>query len=62
MVATTPQALPQPVIGPEQNDTSVSEHLSDLVLVKRTPLWWYAGMGISAALVLWLVIAAGWLF
>jgi len=62
MVATTEHALPQPVIGPEQNDTSVSEHLSDLVLVKRTPLWWYAGMGISAALMLWLVVAAGWLF
>ncbi|HEY3917256.1 MAG TPA: NrfD/PsrC family molybdoenzyme membrane anchor subunit [Stellaceae bacterium] len=62
MVATTETALSEPVIGAEQDYTSVSEHLSDLVLVQPTPLWWYAGMAGATALFLWLIVAAGYLF
>jgi molybdopterin-containing oxidoreductase family membrane subunit len=50
------------VIGPEQNYSTVSNHLSDLVLVQPTPLWWYGGMAIASLLLVWLVVAAGYLF
>jgi molybdopterin-containing oxidoreductase family membrane subunit len=62
MAATAETALSEPVIGPEQDYTSVSEHLGDLVLVQPTPLWWYAGMAGATALFLWLIVAAGYLF
>jgi molybdopterin-containing oxidoreductase family membrane subunit len=62
MVAATETAMSEPVIGPEQDYASVSEHLSDLVLVQPTPLWWYAGMAGATALFVWLVVAAGYLF
>ena len=51
-----------PVIGPEQDFSSVSEILSDRVLVKPTPLWWYLGAGISLAFLLLFVIASIWTF
>lgn len=61
MVATTETSLSAPVIGPEQNYTTVSEHLSELVLTRPTPLWWWAGMAGAGALVVWLIVAAGYL-
>ena len=62
-MASTAETLPSElVIGPEQNYSTVSEHLSDLVLVQPTPLWWYGGMAISSLLFLWLVVAACYLF
>jgi molybdopterin-containing oxidoreductase family membrane subunit len=60
-MATAETHWREPVIGPEQNYATVSEHLSDLVLVQRTPLWWYAGFGVSMLLFLWLVVAAVYL-
>jgi len=57
-MATAETDWREPVIGPEQNYSTVSEHLSDLVLVQRTPLWWYAGFGVSMLLFLWLLVAA----
>ena len=60
-MATAETDWREPVIGPEQNYATVSEHLSDLVLVQRTPLWWYAGFGVSMLLFLWLVVAAVYL-
>jgi len=62
MAATAETVPTELVIGPEQNYSTVSEHLSDLVLVQPTPLWWYGGMAISSLLCLWLVVAAGYLF
>jgi len=62
MAATAETAPSDLVIGPEQNYLTVSEQLSDLVLVQPTPLWWYGGMAISSLLFLWLVVAAGYLF
>jgi molybdopterin-containing oxidoreductase family membrane subunit len=61
MVATTEADLAEPIIGPEQNYQTVSEHLSDLVLVRPTPLWWYVGMAAATVLFLWLIVAAGYL-
>ncbi len=51
-----------PVIGPEQDFSSVSARVSDLVLEKKTPLWWYVGAGISGAFFLLFVIACTWTF
>ncbi|MGH6982150.1 MAG: NrfD/PsrC family molybdoenzyme membrane anchor subunit, partial [Stellaceae bacterium] len=50
----------EPVIGPEQNFSSITERLGDLALAPRPPLWWYVGMGISTLLFAWFVIAAIW--
>jgi molybdopterin-containing oxidoreductase family membrane subunit len=62
MASITETDLREPVIGPEQNYTSVSEQLSDLVLERPTPLWWYGGMAVSLLLLTILIIAATWLF
>ena len=51
-----------PVIGPEQDFSSVSATLSDLVLERPTPRWWYVGAGISAAGLVLFVIACVWTF
>ncbi|HUN75172.1 MAG TPA: NrfD/PsrC family molybdoenzyme membrane anchor subunit [Steroidobacteraceae bacterium] len=51
-----------PVIGGEQNFSSVSATLSNLVLTPRTPLWWYVGAGISGAFLLLFLIASIWTF
>jgi Ni/Fe-hydrogenase subunit HybB-like protein len=50
------------VIGPEQDFTTVSETVSDRVLTKPTPQWWYYGAGISALFFLGFVIACSWVF
>lgn len=62
MATTTESAAHAPVIGTDQTFTSISEHMSELVLEKPTPRWWWAGMGFSLLLFLLLVIAAAWLF
>lgn len=51
-----------PVIGPEQDFSSVTARVSELVLEKKTPLWWYVGAGISGAFFLLFVIACIWTF
>jgi molybdopterin-containing oxidoreductase family membrane subunit len=61
MVATAETTSHAPVIGPEQNYATISEHLSDLVLVKPTPLWWYVGTTGATLLFLWLIVAVGYL-
>ena len=50
----------EPVIGPEQDFSSITERLAGLALARRPPPWWYAGMGISLLLFLWLVVASIW--
>ncbi|HTT00685.1 MAG TPA: NrfD/PsrC family molybdoenzyme membrane anchor subunit [Steroidobacteraceae bacterium] len=51
-------ALEVPVIGPEQDFASVSATVSDLVLTRPTPLWWYVATGIAGAFLLLFVIAS----
>ena len=41
---------------------SVTVHVSDLVLERRTPMWWWVGFGLSAGLLGLFVVALGWLF
>ena len=50
------------VIGPGVTALSVTVHVSDLVLERRTPLWWWAGFGLSLGLLGLFVVALGWLF
>ncbi|WP_448192565.1 NrfD/PsrC family molybdoenzyme membrane anchor subunit [Azospirillum sp. sgz301742] len=50
------------VVEPDVTPLSVTTHVSDLVLERRTPLWWWIGFGLSAALLLLFVVALGWLF
>ena len=51
-----------PVIGPEQDFSSVTERVSDLVLRQRTPLWWYIGAAVSLAFFVLFIIACTWTF
>jgi molybdopterin-containing oxidoreductase family membrane subunit len=53
---------PDPVIAPGETFSTVSARVSDLVLLKKTPLWWHVGTGLSLALFVLLVFAAIWLF
>lgn len=54
--------LDEPVIGPEQSYASISEHLSEFVLSRPTPLWWYGGMIVALIFFLILIVSASWLF
>src|SRR5579883_3119621 len=60
MSAIAETRLEEPVIGPEQDFASVTDRLSDLVLTRPTPRWWYLGMGASALLFLWFIVASAW--
>src|SRR5579883_747080 len=51
-----------PVIGPEQDFSSVSTTLGDLVLERPTPRWWYIGAGISGVGFVLFIIACLWTF
>ncbi|MBP2302439.1 NrfD/PsrC family molybdoenzyme membrane anchor subunit [Azospirillum picis] len=51
-----------PVIEPGVTAMSVTAHVSDLVLERRTPLWWWVGFGLSLALLGVFAVALGWLF
>lgn len=41
---------------------TVTEHVSDMVLKRKTPLWWWIGFGLSVSLLLLFVVSLGWLF
>jgi molybdopterin-containing oxidoreductase family membrane subunit len=51
-----------PVVAPGTTPESVVRRVSDAVLVRRTPLWWYAAAGLSALLVAGLAASIVWLF
>ena len=51
-----------PVIGAEQTFSSVTELLSERVLSRRAPPWWYLGAAISAVFLILFVIACVWTF
>jgi molybdopterin-containing oxidoreductase family membrane subunit len=59
-----PPATPPapPVVAPGTTPESVVRRVSDIVLVRRTPLWWYAAAGLSALLVAVLGVSILWLF
>src|SRR5215469_7655413 len=64
MSITLPSELPAeaPVIAPDVTLTSLSEEVSDRVLMPRAPLWWWIGFGISFLLLIALLVQMGWLF
>ena len=51
-----------PIIAPEVTLTTLSEDVSSRVLMKRAPLWWWCGFGISLALLMVLIIQMAVLF
>ncbi|WP_247879475.1 NrfD/PsrC family molybdoenzyme membrane anchor subunit [Azospirillum sp. TSA6c] len=50
------------VIEPGVTAPAVTAHVSDLVLERRTPLWWWVGFGVSFGLFGLFLAAIGWLF
>src|SRR6185312_11082023 len=64
MAMTLTNELPPdaPVVAPDLTLTSLSEEVSNRVLMSRAPLWWLVGFGISFALFTVLVIQMAWLF
>lgn len=50
------------VVEPGVTAMSVTAHVSDIVLERRTPLWWWIGFGLSLVLLGLLVVSLGWLF
>jgi Ni/Fe-hydrogenase subunit HybB-like protein len=63
-VTALPTELPSeaPVIAPEVTLTSLSENVSDRVLVRRAPLWWWIGFSVSVLLLIVLLVQMAWLF
>jgi molybdopterin-containing oxidoreductase family membrane subunit len=51
-----------PVVAPDVTLTSLSEEVSDRVLMARAPLWWWIGFSVAFALFTVLIIQMGWLF
>jgi molybdopterin-containing oxidoreductase family membrane subunit len=51
-----------PIVAPDVTLTSLSEEVSDRVLMPRAPLWWWIGFGISFLLFIVLFVQMGWLF
>ena len=64
MAMTLSTELPPdaPVISPDVTMTSLSEKVSDRVLMDRMPLWWQLGFGVGFMLFTLLVIQMAWLF
>jgi molybdopterin-containing oxidoreductase family membrane subunit len=51
-----------PVVAPDVTLTSLSEEVSDRVLMARAPLWWWIGFSVAFPLFTVLIIQMGWLF
>ena len=64
MAMTLTNELPPeaPVVAPDVTLTSLSEEVSNRVLMERAPRWWWVGFGISFALLMVLIIQLAWLF
>jgi molybdopterin-containing oxidoreductase family membrane subunit len=64
MTMALPGELPAnaPAVEPNVTLNSLSLEVSDRVLAKRAPRWWWIGFGISFALFTVLVIQMAWLF
>jgi Ni/Fe-hydrogenase subunit HybB-like protein len=63
VTTANPAAIePIPVLAPGQTMEGVTEQLSDLVLTRRTPRWWFGGLGLAFLLVLVFLLAITLLF
>lgn len=51
-----------PMIAPDVTFASLNKQVSDIVLRRHAPLWWWVGFGFSLALLAVLGVAATWLF
>src|SRR5712691_11294127 len=51
--------IPQPVLEPGHTYSSITDHISSIVLRRKMPLIWYVGMAFSTMLVLVLTAAIG---
>jgi Ni/Fe-hydrogenase subunit HybB-like protein len=51
-----------PVVDPAETVASVNEKIMNPVLTGRTPLWWWAGLGLSFLFVMVLLLAVSYLF
>ncbi len=51
-----------PIIGRDVTLTSLSEKISQRVLMDRAPLWWWIGFGIALILLATLLVQIAWLF
>src|SRR5260370_7833783 len=51
--------IPQPVLEPGHTYSSITDHISSIVLRRRMPLIWTIGMGFSTRLVLGLLATIG---
>ncbi len=62
MALTNELPADAPVIEPHVTLTSVSEKVSNRVLMARAPTWWWVGFSIGSALFLVLIVQMAWLF
>jgi Ni/Fe-hydrogenase subunit HybB-like protein len=60
--AVDARAADSPVIDPAETFSSVTETLSDIVLTRKTPRWWYVATAFAAALFILFLIASTWTF
>jgi molybdopterin-containing oxidoreductase family membrane subunit len=60
-LATQVQPLEDAVIGPNQNNTTITEKISEIVLGKDAPLFWYIGLLSGLILAAGLANGAAWL-
>ena len=60
LIAEPPNA--PPVIEPAVTLRSLSETVSERVLCRQAPLWWWCGFGVAMALLATLLVAVAWLF
>jgi Ni/Fe-hydrogenase subunit HybB-like protein len=59
--ASPPRPGTAPLIGPGHTFTTVTDKIASLVLTRRAPLPWFAGVAVSAALLLLLLYSLGYL-
>ncbi|HEX6288777.1 MAG TPA: NrfD/PsrC family molybdoenzyme membrane anchor subunit [Herpetosiphonaceae bacterium] len=50
-----------PLIGPGHTYGSITDHISSIVLTRRTPIAWFVGFAISFSLMMLLLLAITWL-
>jgi molybdopterin-containing oxidoreductase family membrane subunit len=63
-MSVQPYELPPeaPIIAPNVTMTSLSEKISNRVLMRKAPLWWWVGFAIAFVLFTVLIVQMAWLF
>jgi len=56
-----PEAVRPPIIGPGHSFGTVTDHISSIVLSRRTPRGWYLGFAVSFAMTMMLFYSLGYL-